>query len=104
MYKIVKKLLLEILSKKSGRRFFFAYLKINRLINRNLMVKILFFVTGLVFFLLGVVMLFMPGPGVLFLIVGGLLLCVVSKKIARFFDIVEIHGRKFTDRYRSVKK
>jgi hypothetical protein len=88
-----KNIFRKILDKKAGKRFSFAYTKINRYINNNFLVKIIFFALGICFICLGFLLLFMPGPGLLFILAGSTLLCVSSKKIALLLDKLEKKSR-----------
>ncbi len=87
--KDLKVFIYKILNKKPGRRFLFSYIKINRKIRHNLILKILCSIFGAVFLLLGILMLFLPGPGLLLILLGIVLLCVSSIKIAYFVDRLE---------------
>ena len=99
MWAGLKKITKRFLARPAGRRFLYAYLAINKLINRNVLLKFAFFIVGLFSLLLGVIMLVTPGPGLLFIFIGGLLLCVISKKIANFFDQLEISGHELKRKY-----
>src|SRR3990167_9200033 len=97
--KRLKKLTKRFLSRNSGRRFVYAYLAVNKLINRNMIIRFVLFFLGLFFLLLGIIMLVTPGPGLVMIFIGGLLLCVISRKIAHFFDRLEINGKKLKEKY-----
>lgn len=92
--KDLKILIYKILNKRPGRRFLYSYIKINRKIRHNLFLKILFSIVGALFILLGFLMLFLPGPGILFMLFGIILLCVSSRKVAYFVDRLEHNIRK----------
>ena len=79
----------KIATKKAGQSFLYAYSKINDYINNNIFIKIILFIVGLCLILIGIMLLFIPGPGLLLLLIGSLLLCVSSKKIAIFLDKLE---------------
>ena len=99
MAAVIKKIINRFMARPSGRRFLYAYLVINKIINSNILVRFLLFVLGFIFLLVGVVMIFTPGPGVLFIFLGGLFLCVISKKIAYFFDHLEVNSMRIKDKY-----
>lgn len=88
-HKKSKHLFYEFFKKKPGRRFLHLYSKVNHSINENIFIRIILFALGLGFVLIGIVLLFIPGPGILTILVGAALLCVISKKIAFFFDKLE---------------
>lgn len=69
------------------------------MINHNIFMKSFLFTIGIILFFLGVIMLFIPGPGLLFILAGSFLLCIVSKHIANFLDKMELNGRKLKERY-----
>lgn len=85
----LKKHFIRFLKHAPGRRFQHYYHLINRRINHNVYLKIIFSLVGTIAFLIGFILLFIPGPGFPFLIVGILLLCLSSSKLAAFFDRLE---------------
>lgn len=87
-------ILTNILNKKPGRRFIFAYSKLNKYISGNLFVRIVVFLLGLLLTSVGLVMLFLPGPGLLFILIGIILLCTGSRRIAGLLDKLESSSRK----------
>jgi Putative transmembrane protein (PGPGW) len=84
-----KKIMQNTLKKQSGRRFLYAYHHINDKINRNIWVKIGISIIGLLIIFIGFILLFIPGPGTFFIILGISLLCLVSRKFAMLVDILE---------------
>lgn len=82
-------LLIKAFQKKPGRRFLYSYIKINHLISENLLVKIIFSIIGIFVTIIGIALLFLPGPGILFLLLGALLLSVSSRKVAFSLDKLE---------------
>jgi hypothetical protein len=104
LMKHFKQIFKDIAAKKSGRRFFYAYLKLNQFIEHSLIFKILLIFFGILFLLLGLVMLITPGPGLLFLLIGGVLLCAISKRVAKFIDGLELKAMKTKNHYVSKYK
>jgi len=87
--KKTKSLLYRIITKPSGRRFLYAYSKINQSINHSIFLKISLSVIGIGLVFIGIISLFTPGPGILLILIGGALLSVVSKRIAILLDRLE---------------
>lgn len=99
MIPLARRILNRFLARPSGRRFIYAYIAVNKVVNQNIFIKFFLSLIGFVFLMIGFIMLFTPGPGVLFIFLGGIFLCAISKKIAHFFDHLEIHGKKLKDKY-----
>lgn len=55
----------------------------------------LYLALGTVFFLLGLLMLVAPGPGILFIFLGGAMIAEESLWVARAFDVLEVKLRAF---------
>jgi hypothetical protein len=51
--------------------------------------------------LVGIILLFIPGPGLLFIATGGAVLATESLAVARVLDWLEIRGRRVIGRLRS---
>lgn len=79
----------RVLDKKPGQRFLYAYTKLNNYFNKNLIYKVSFIILGIILLLLGLILLLTPGPGLILIILGAMLLCATSKKIAKKFDHFE---------------
>ena len=57
--------------------------------------KALFMVAGILIAAAGIFLLFVPGPGIIILLVGAVLVAQQSSLAARAFDRIEIRLRKF---------
>jgi predicted PurR-regulated permease PerM len=88
-FKNLKKHFIRFLKHHPGKRFQHYYHLINRRINHNIYIKILLTIIALISFLIGFVLLFMPGPGMLFILVSAILFCLISHRLAVFFDRLE---------------
>jgi predicted PurR-regulated permease PerM len=84
-----KQIIQNTLKKQPGRRFLYAYHQINDKINRNIWIKAGISIIGLLMIFIGFILLFIPGPGTLFIILGISLLCLISRKFAAFTDTLE---------------
>lgn len=102
----LKKHFLKFIRYESGRRFQHYYDLVNRRIKYDLTIKIILILLGIVSFLVGFILLFIPGPGTLFLVISAILLCLSSRKLAIWFDEKEVTVRKWYERYqkKSIKK
>lgn len=96
-----KKRIVKFIKHTPGKRFQHYYQLINRKINHNIYLKVLFSIIGSIFFLLGVIMLFTPGPGLLFILLGILLLCLISHRLSIFFDRQEEKIARWVEKYRN---
>ena len=94
----LKKHLLRFLKRAPGKRFQHYYHLINRRINHNIYIKTVFVLIGIISLLIGIVLLFMPGPGTLFLLLSALLFCLSSKSIAQWLDQFEEKVRAWMGR------
>lgn len=88
-YDRLKKFIYKVFSKKPGRRFLYASSKINHYICHNLILKIVITILGVIFLGLGFLMLFLPGPGLLFILLGVISVAVSSRKVAYAIDKLE---------------
>jgi hypothetical protein len=80
---------------RPGRRFQDRYWRHRATRNeRPLAVRIALLVLGVVLALLGLLMLVLPGPGLVFLALGGALFASESLRIARALDWLEVRGRR----------
>ena len=57
--------------------------------------KVLFITTGILLLAAGVFLLFVPGPGIITLLIGAVLIAQQSSLAARALDRIEIRLRKF---------
>ena len=62
--------------------------------NRSTVVKAAFLGAAVLSFAAGVVLLFIPGPAVLFFALAGALLATQSRRLARWLDQGEVRARK----------
>ena len=85
----LKKTIYTIFNKKPGRRFLFAYRATNRYISDSPILKLITLLFGIVILLAGLVFLIIPGPGIIFILLGSVLLCMVSRRIATGLDKLE---------------
>ena len=92
-FKNLKKHTTRFLKYESGKRFVHYYDLVNRHIKDNLSIKIFLIAIGVVLFCVGFILLFIPGPGMLFIAISGVLFCLSSRKLALFFDRTEMKIR-----------
>ena len=92
-FKNLKKHALRFLKYEPGKRFVHYFELVNRHIKHNLIVKILLIAIGVISFFVGFILLFIPGPGMLFIAISGVLFCLSSRKLALFFDRTEMKMR-----------
>lgn len=85
----LKKHFIRFLKHAPGKRFRHYYHLINRRINHNVYVKAVLMMIGMISFFIGFILLFIPGPGLLFILISAILFCLSSKKLAEFFDHFE---------------
>lgn len=64
-------------------------------------VKMLALILGILFFLVGVILLFLPGPGLLFIILGLGMMSLLSKKMAHNLDELELKIRTWIAKRRN---
>lgn len=80
---------------KSGQRFQKRYEASRREKSRRSMVsRIVRWVLAMIAVAIGIVLMFIPGPAVLFFALAGALLASESKGVARFLDWSEVKTRK----------
>ncbi|MDP1573582.1 MAG: hypothetical protein Q8L78_01415 [Coxiellaceae bacterium] len=91
----LKKHLLKFLRYPSGMRFQAAHVVINRFIRRNIFIKIGLLCVAVVLFLIGVILLFIPGPGILFILTSLMIFSVFSKRLAVVLDRFEVRIRQW---------
>jgi hypothetical protein len=86
MKKKLKDTLQKAKEKPSGHRFQYAYKAIHKDINKKPWLKIGLILLGIFSILSGIILLFIPGPGLLFILIGLICWAILSKKIAKFLD------------------
>lgn len=92
-FKNLKKHAIRFLKYEPGKRFTHYYDLVNRHIKYDLSIKILLISLGFASFFVGFILLFIPGPGLLFIAISGVLFCLSSRKLALFFDRIEMKIR-----------
>ena len=100
-FKNLKKHVYRFLKYEPGKRFVHYYDLVNRHIKYNLSVKVFLIMIGIILFFVGFVLLFIPGPGMLFIAISAILFCLSSRKLALLFDRAEM---KVRDWYLKRKK
>ncbi len=93
MIKQAKKIIQTIRDKPIGCRFLYGYLWLNHHSNQRVLYKIMLITLSILFIIIGIILLFIPGPGMLFIFIGVVLLAMTSKKMAKFLDACEIKIR-----------
>lgn len=84
---------------RPGHRFQSRYEQVRQVERRpGVGRRILIIAFAMVLIAIGAVLLVIPGPGILFLLMGGGMLATESRSVARFMDWSEIHGRKMAAR------
>lgn len=97
-FKNLKKHFIRFLKYPPGDRFVHYFQMINRRIKENVGVKMVLLAISAILFLIGFVLLFIPGPGIPFILLSIIFFCLVSKKIAVFFDRLEVKIRMWVKR------
>lgn len=85
----LKKHFLKFLKHEPGKRFQHYYHLINRAINHNFWIKVILLLISAIVFLIGFILLFIPGPGIPFILVSLILFCLISQNMAAYFDRLE---------------
>ncbi|OGT26616.1 MAG: hypothetical protein A3I77_07220 [Gammaproteobacteria bacterium RIFCSPLOWO2_02_FULL_42_14] len=96
-----KRRLAKFLKHQPGQRFQHYYHLINRKINHNIYMKVVLCAIGVISFLIGIVLLFIPGPGLLFILIGIILFCLISHRFSLFLDRTEEKIRHWVERYQN---
>ena len=78
---------------KPGRRFEQEFRR-RQAVGRRPIQKVLLIVGGLLFIAAGFLLLFIPGPGLLVLLIGGFLIAQQSLLAAQVLDWIEVRSRK----------
>jgi hypothetical protein len=86
MKRKIKDTIQKVKDKPSGHRFQYAYKVIHKDINQKPWLKIGLILLGIFSILMGIILLFIPGPGLLFILIGLICWAILSKKIAKFLD------------------
>src|SRR5436309_1884937 len=87
----------ELANSQPGRRFQDRYDRRQRL-GHGPLAKLVSMFLGLVIVLVGIVLLFIPGPGTLFLVMGAGLIAEESLITARMLDWLEVKVRRWLSR------
>lgn len=93
----------RIVKLKSGRRFYSLHRYSRRKLS-NPLVLLISIVFSCVTFMLGLIMLFIPGPGLLFICLALLPFIAISGRFARLLDKIEIIFMKKIEKYKASKK
>lgn len=99
----LKKHFLKFVRYEPGRRFQHYYDAVNRRIKYDLPVKVVLILLGIVSFFVGFILLFIPGPGLLFLAISAVLLCLSSRTLAIWFDKTELNIRRWYERHKKTR-
>mgnify|MGYP005666678201 CR=1 FL=1 len=82
-----------IVKAKPGKRFYLLH-RYSRKKLSNPLVLLVFLIISVVVLILGLIMLFTPGPGLFFIGLALLPFIAISKKLARSLDKLEIYLRE----------
>jgi hypothetical protein len=93
MLKRLKRAVQNIRNKPIGRRFLYGYFLLNHHNNPCFLYKIMLVILSVSSIVIGVVLLFIPGPGILFILLGFVFMGMLSKNIAKFLDKCEVKIR-----------
>lgn len=93
----------RVVKLKPGKKFYLLHRYFRRKLSSPLLslVSIIF---SCVAFILGLIMLFMPGPGLFFICLSLLPFVAISNRFAKLLDKVEIAFRKKFEKYKVNKK
>ncbi|AJI47479.1 hypothetical protein IB633_03335 [Francisella philomiragia] len=83
----------SIAKAKPGKRFYLLH-RYSRKKLSNPLVLLMFLIISIVALILGLIMLFTPGPGLFFIGLALLPFIAISKKLARSLDKLEIYLRR----------
>ncbi|AIT09395.1 hypothetical protein LO80_05065 [Candidatus Francisella endociliophora] len=87
---------------KSGKRFYCLHKYFRRRLSNPLILIVLLAFSGVSLFA-GFIMLFIPGPGLLFIGLSFLPVIAVSKRFAKFLDRVEITFKQKIQKFKVQK-
>lgn len=79
---------------RPGRRFQDRYRIMQRRERRSLIVRVVRLIMAAIALAIGFVLVFMPGPAVLFFFIAGMLLATESRTVARLLDWTEVRSRR----------
>ncbi|AJI53536.1 PGPGW domain-containing protein [Francisella philomiragia] len=82
-----------IVKAKPGKRFYLLH-RYSRKKLSNPLVLLMFLIISVVALILGLIMIFTPGPGLFFIGLALLPFIAISKKLARLLDKLEIYLRE----------
>ncbi|MEY8701709.1 hypothetical protein AB4F11_01350 [Francisella philomiragia] len=82
-----------IVKAKPGKRFYLLH-RYSRKKLSNPFVLLMFLIISVVALILGLIMIFTPGPGLFFIGLALLPFIAISKKLARLLDKLEIYSRE----------
>jgi predicted Kef-type K+ transport protein len=85
----LKEFFKKALQKKRKHRFLSMYQHFHHYLSENLLIKLSLAFLGSILLGVGIILLFIPGPGILFILLGAGLFCIISKKMVQLMDIVE---------------
>ncbi len=90
---MIKKRVRKFIKKKPGERFHYLHRLFNK-IERKLSHTLLRHIIGLMLIIAGILMLVLPGPGILTILTGLALIGLGSRTFAVFLDRLELKLRK----------
>lgn len=89
----------EFLKYPPGDRFVIYHDKFSVHV-QSVYLKILLFILSLLFLLVGLALLILPGPGWPFILIACLMLGVLSRRIAAYFDRCEVSIRAYIKKWK----
>ncbi|OGT47276.1 MAG: hypothetical protein A3F17_08445 [Gammaproteobacteria bacterium RIFCSPHIGHO2_12_FULL_41_15] len=84
----------KIMQQKSGRRFRYAHLYLKKRWGNHFVLKLILGLLSILSILIGLILLFIPGPGLLFIAIGFMFIAVISFSVAHWLDKLEMFIRK----------
>ena len=82
---------------RPGHRFEDRYLALRRTKNRRTMLgRVLRLIAAVVSIAVGILLMFIPGPAILFFLIAGGLLAAESREVARGLDLSEVRLRRIS--------
>lgn len=92
-------------AQKKRKRFSSLYWYFKKTYGQGFWVQLTALFFGVLFLLIGFILLFIPGPGALFIIIGLAMLSLLSKRMAKILDKTEHRiWRYFAERKRHQKQ
>ena len=92
---------LKKIAKQKYKRFVALHRYLNERYGHSIVVRMSFFFFGFVLVIVGIVLLFIPGPGILFIVILFSITSLIFKSIAILLDKLE---RKVVAFYRLLKR